>query len=213
MTENDSAEVRAGISKKVNKELGLPPRYRKLALDNFAASGDEVKTALGAMSRSAGVFLSGPCGTGKTHLAVGLLLHWYAGVLLQAGPSWLVSNRPKGKFVSAADLVIELADQGRRSESKFLRCYDEFDCLVLDDLGAEISTERSRHVFGALIDRRYRRVRRTIITSNLSLQDLGNLYDDRMASRIRGMCYTINLEGEDRRIGPLASDQSAAGNE
>lgn len=205
--------VRCGLSKRANDDLGIPPRYRKLTLENFEAGDEEIATACDTLARSLGLLLTGPCGVGKTHLAVALLLNWFADALMRSGAGMTESVRPKGQFVSTADLSLELAELGRRRESQFLRKYDDFDCLVLDDLGAELSGERSRHVFGALIDRRYRRMRRTLITTNLSLQDLGNLYDDRMASRIAGMCRVIKLDGEDRRIDREAEGQLLAGGE
>jgi len=192
--------VRSGLSKRAAVALGIPARYQQLSLQNFEGRPVEVEAACDAIARAAGVFISGPCGVGKTHLAAGLLLTWYADALAEADAAIPPIARPQGQFVSTADLGAELADFGKRGEGKFLRKYDAFDCLVLDDLGAELSTDRSRHVFGALIDKRYRRMRRTVITSNLTLQEIGELYDDRMASRISGMCEQIALDGADRRV-------------
>lgn len=192
--------VRSGLNKRANDTLGIPARYRKLSLENFEGNAAEVAEARAALSQAGGVLISGPCGVGKTHLAVGLLLDWFADALTQ-------NSRAQGLFVAAADLASEIASLGRNGEGRFLRKYDDFDCLLLDDLGAELSTERSRHALGALIDLRYRRMRRTLITTNLSLQDLSELYDDRMASRIAGMCSLLRLEGGDRRIQRPRSEQ------
>lgn len=201
MPNNESFNpVRSGLSKRANDLLGIPVRYRRLSLENFEGADNDIAAARSAISRSAGVLISGPCGVGKTHLAVGLLLDWYAAALAQASNADDLSPRAKGQFVSAADLAIELAEVGKRGEAPFLRKYDVFDCLLLDDLGAELSTDRSRHVFGTLIDSRYRRTRRTLITSNMTLQEIGEFYDDRTASRINGMCVTMALEGPDRRV-------------
>jgi len=198
MTEHAFNTVRSGLSKRANEALEIPPRYRKLSLENFHGAGDEIALARRSLERSTGVFLSGPCGVGKTHLAVALLLDWYANALRDASAGGVAL--PKGLFVSSSDLALELADLGKRREPQFLRRYDDVDCLLLDDVGAELSSERSRAVFGALIDRRYRRIRRTLITTNLSLQELGEFYDDRTASRIVGMCALVRLSGADRRI-------------
>jgi len=201
--------VRSGLSKRAALALAIPARYQQLSLQNFEGRPIEVEAARDAIIRSAGVFITGPCGVGKSHLAAGLLLSWYADALAEADAKLPLVPRPQGQFACAADLVTELADLGKRGEGKFLRKYDAFECVVIDDFGAEISTDRSRKIFGALIDRRYRRIRRTIITSNLNLQQISELYDDRTASRIAGMCEQISLDGADRRVHPMAFPPAA----
>ena len=50
------------------------------------------------------------------------------------------------------------------------------------------------------MDRRYREELRTIITSNLSIEEIQEKLDDRIASRIVGMCRVCILQGRDRRV-------------
>jgi len=201
MEENNFDTVRAGRSRRANDVLAIPVRYRRLNVENFIGHDDEVGAALDAIARSAGVFLSGTCGVGKTHLAVALLSYWYADALCTASmESGTYFTRPSGQFASTTDIVIEIAETGKRGEAKLLRKYERFDCLVIDDLGAEVSSERQRQILGVIIDLRYRHRRRTIITSNLDVRSLAGLYDDRMVSRIVGMCEVIHLVGPDRRL-------------
>src|SRR5687768_9051855 len=64
--------VRTGKSRRTIEDLHIPPRYASMSLANFEGAEDlklEARQTLGNRS----VFLWGPCGTGKTHLAVGLL--------------------------------------------------------------------------------------------------------------------------------------------
>jgi DNA replication protein DnaC len=210
MSETNFAAIRLGLSKRANEDLGIPPRYRRLALENYDGNPHDVALARDAVFRSGGVFLSGACGVGKTHLATALLLDWYASAVETAAASIMPAPRPRARFVASADLTVELAELGKRREVTFFKKYDEFECLLLDDLGAELSNERSRHVFGAMVDRRFRRMKPMIITSNLSLQDLSKLYDDRMASRIAGSCAVIKLTGPDHRVTPIPKQQALA---
>lgn len=206
MSEIDFDAVRSGFSSKANALLNIPPRYRKLSLRNFDG---KVESARIEIAQSRGVHISGPCGVGKTHLAAALLIDWFADALANSAAGMII-GRPTGFFVSAGDLTLEIAESGKRGEAKLLRKYDEFDCLVLDDLGAELSNQRSRAVFSTMVDRRFWRCRRLIITTNLSIEDLSKFYDDRMISRIVGMCYPVKLDGPDRRVVRAPVQQSLA---
>jgi DNA replication protein DnaC len=61
------------------------------------------------------------------------------------------------------------------------------DLLVLDDLGAEKTTEFAITTLYIIIDRRIRDAKRTIITTNLSLKEIEDKLDARIASRLSGM--------------------------
>ena len=63
-----------------------------------------------------------------------------------------------------------------------------------------INSAWSRQVVYTLIDRRYRSVLPTIITSNLDLDEVAERIDDTIASRIVGMGKIIFLRGTDWRL-------------
>ena len=66
-------------------------------------------------------------------------------------------------------------------------------------------TDFVRQTTYALINEREMEMRPTFITSNFALQRLNEHIDERVASRIAGMCEVIELKGKDRRITkPLA---------
>ena len=81
-----------------------------------------------------------------------------------------------------------------------LKKYANVGLLVLDDLGAEKTSDWSRQVFYLLLDRRYREMKQTIITTNLSLEQIAETFDDRVASRLCEMGVTIELKGKDKRV-------------
>jgi len=137
-----------------------------------------------------GLFLHGPTGTGKTHLAVAVLRE---------------TSRPRPRFVSAAELMLSLRqsfrDRARFSEEEIIDRYsDECGVLVLDDLGVEKPSEFTVQSLNLIIERRYVAIKQTIITSNFSIGEIAERVGDRIASRIAGMCKVIELQGNDRRI-------------
>jgi DNA replication protein DnaC len=73
-------------------------------------------------------------------------------------------------------------------------------CLILDDLGVEKTTEWSLQTLYTIIDRRYREEKQTLITSNLTLDEIAEKVGDRIASRIAGMCKVVEIKGRDRRL-------------
>lgn len=92
------------------------------------------------------------------------------------------------------------------SEGAILDRVIEADFVVLDDIGAEYTSEWSRNFTYMLIEERKTNLRPTLFTSNFSLEQLAEKYDShKIVSRIVGMCadrvYKIN--GGDRRIKPV----------
>jgi DNA replication protein DnaC len=79
--------------------------------------------------------------------------------------------------------------------------YSSIPWLCFDDLGVEKTSEWALQTLYLIINQRYENIRTTIITSNFDLDELADkLGDDRITSRIRGMCKIIKLSGADRRI-------------
>lgn len=107
-------------------------------------------------------------------------------------------------FTTVASLLMELRDSFRkdseRSEADIIRQYSKADLVVLDDLGAEKTSEFALQSLYIIIDKRYSEMCPTIITSNLTVDEIAEKVGDRIASRIAGMCRVIELRGRDRRI-------------
>ncbi len=133
------------------------------------------------------VFIWGPVGSGKTQLAVALLM--------------LANKRCQPQTVTgiiqAARTAIGDADQ---SERVVVRRYEESQHLLLDDLGVGLKTPYALDVIGRIIDHRWSNKLPTLITSNLSLDEIAEQLDDRIASRIAGFCKVVHLITGDRRL-------------
>ena len=121
------------------------------------------------------IVLRGETGCGKTHLAVALIQH--------AG---------HGYFTTVPELLLRIRstfNEGllRETEADVIDDICRHDLLVLDDLGAEKTTEYAITTLYIIIDRRIRDAKRTIITTNLSLKEIEEKLDARIASRLSGM--------------------------
>jgi DNA replication protein DnaC len=173
------------IEKLLNR-AGVLPRYLRCRIENFK----------GELSKIRPVFITGPVGCGKTHLAIGYL----ANEIIEKGID-------AGRFVRTVDLFKEIRNtfQENRGESEMdlLEKYGKvIPFLVIDDLGTEKMTDWVEQTLYDLIDRRYGECLETLITSNLSLDQLSAHYashGDRLASRIAGMGPIVKIQGPDHR--------------
>jgi len=182
--------------------MNLPERYRGKAIPATRQS----LWAIGEMRKGNSLFLTGIPGSGKTHLAVALLNEWFAESMVDSekGP---FPSKGYPVFLPAVELMLEIKSSWREEESAraesekmIMDKYARKPLLVIDDLGAEKISEWSRVVIYLLIDRRYRDCKQTIITSNLSIQDLANQLDSRIASRISEMGSVLEMEKKDYRV-------------
>jgi DNA replication protein DnaC len=153
-----------------------------------------------------GVFVWGDRGSGKTHLAVALMRKQLSKISYEVSegmqPRLMKNTVPV--FITVPDLFFEIKQaygSGAETEADIINKYTEVDYLVMDDFGAEKVSDWSLQILYIIIDRRYRELKKTIVTSNLSLDGLSAKLDDRIASRIAGMCEVVKLKGKDRRLG------------
>ena len=180
------------------RKRGVPRRFLHARISDFPQSLGKLKDSM------EGVFLTGSRGVGKTHLAVALMRE----AMLAARPvkyldTYRIDLHKLPLFVSVPELLLEIRDTyngNEISEKEVIDKYSWVDVLVLDDLGVEKPSEWVLQTLYIIIDRRYREDLRTIITSNLGIEEVEEKLDDRIASRIAGMCKVRILQGRDRRV-------------
>lgn len=179
------------------RDRGVPGRYLMARLDQFQAS----ITPSAEQLREGSFFITGPTGCGKTHFACALLRETSFGI--------------SSRFMSSEELLIMLKDSyNRPSPAKLYRHEEEEEeseqdsvitrlceigILAIDDFGMERITDWSLSVIRHIINSRYNELRRTYITSNLTLQEIAKDYDQRIASRLGQMCHIVTMKGKDMR--------------
>jgi DNA replication protein DnaC len=149
---------------------------------NYARRFEDFKKA------GKGLILFGGVGTGKTFLASCI-----ANELIDNGVPCLVTNFAR---------IINTLQGMYEGKQNYLDSLNEFDLLVIDDLGIERNTEYVNELVYNIIDARYRSGKPMIITTNLKYSDLHNTDDTskaRIYSRIIEMCLPVLVSGEDRR--------------
>ena len=203
----------------------IPERYRHCSLDTFETSfpgaDGSLERALTTARRfvdeypvdtaGKGLLFVGTMGTGKTHLAVGVLRR-------------LVREKGvRGLFCDYRELLKNIQNsynpQVATTELELLKPVFSADVLVLDDLGAQRPNEWVWDTVALLLNARYNDKQTTIITTNYpdqppgagfktdadgtksasSYDTLGDRIGDRMMSRLAEMCITVKMSGKDLR--------------
>ncbi len=141
------------------------------------------------------VFISGPVGTGKTHLAVAYLVREIQ--------RWGENSKV---FIRSVDLFNKLRDSFRNNfgtpASEITESFSRYRFLVIDDLGTERDTPLVQEALYDIIDHRAGHRLPTVITSNFTLDRVAEHYGEfgeRLASRIAGLGEELTLLGIDRR--------------
>lgn len=148
-----------------------------------------------------GLFFFGKAGAGKTHLVVSIARYI------------IEQKQVSVKFARVIDLLMDIrktynTDEYFRTENEteLLRKYSTVPLLILDDLGAEKTTDWARQILYQIIDSRWIDDKPLIITSNLALLELAERFDDRISSRIGGSCEVFEAKSHDYRIENKASN-------
>lgn len=149
------------------------------------------------------VYMHGNPGCGKSHLSMGMLQN--VNHLSEKGMKCLFVNFPTLQQKIRASFN---SDDQTYSETNMIQRMMAADLLVLDDIGSEINpttkkgmvSDFSARILYAVMDARAE-AKPTIITSNISWQELENMIDSRVYSR---MAYNLKLvsfdEITDKRV-------------
>jgi len=134
----------------------------------------------------------GTVGTGKTFLSACI-----AGCLLDSGFAVI--------YYTAGDLFDNLSqhafDYKNKDELRLMRSdLATCDLLIIDDLGAELSTNFTTPQLFSLLNGRHQSRKATIISTNLTLGEMQQRYSDRIFSRISLNFELLRLSGADVRI-------------
>lgn len=139
------------------------------------------------------LLISGNTGTGKTHLA-------------NAIAKKLIDNGVSVLYLSATDffelckkLKMAQFEDYKHAETE-LNFVLGAECLIIDDLGTEAGTGSTHSQLFNCIEKRFLKKLPTVITTNLSKEDLGARYSDRIKSRLLSNYKYLKMPGDDNRL-------------
>jgi DNA replication protein DnaC len=147
---------------------------------------DFVNSWPGQQDQGTGLLIVGPCGTGKTHLAVAALQE----IIAQDKPGKLLFRNFQ-ELVQDLQASFESSDSPKKSE--ILQPILDADLLVLDELGSQKPTAWVQDILYYVINSRYNDVKPTIFTSNY-LDEPGpgkESLQDRIGAQLRSRLYEM----------------------
>ena len=136
------------------------------------------------------LFLTGAPGLGKTFLSACI-----ARTVSEKGFS-VVYDTAVNIFARFEEQKFNRDPEARDETRRYLSC----DLLILDDLGSEMATPFVQTALYTLVNTRLASEKRTVISSNLSMEDVRRRYSPQIASRLMGEYRALEFIGEDIRL-------------
>jgi len=197
---------REQLTSRLVTDARIPRRYQHCDFGNFRAYNESLRKAKARAVKLAeafpvvdrGLFLEGQPGVGKTHLAVAVLRQVMA------------TRGAHGLYYDTRDLLRVIRSTYdpvvRTTELEVLRPVMTAELLVLDDLGAEKTSEWVEETLNLIVNTRYNERRVTVFTSNYEAKPEETDPDSllcrvgfRMYSRLHEMCDFLQLDALDFR--------------
>lgn len=163
----EEQELRKQTIESILGKSGIKKRYLSRTIDSFFVTAenkrsfevatDYIKNFREYFAQGKGLYLEGPCGTGKTHLAIAIAL-----AIINTGVPVIC----KTSIDILGDIKRCYERNSEVTEEEVLEAYKTVDLLIIDDLGKEQVTEWSVPVLYSILNERYEALLPTIITTN-----------------------------------------------
>ena len=203
-----SYEKARRLQAKIEKLNGLskiPAEYLGKTFEDYQVDSRNayaVKVAKKLIERpNNGAFFFGDVGTGKTFLAAIL-----AQEIIKQGRQVIFATVP----TISMQLRATFNGNSKTNEEEILEKLFTVPTLILDDVGLEKPTRFVCSTIGNIFNERYNARLQTIMTSNYTLKQIQNIFDNpsdgdttfdgtRIYDRCKQMCVPVEFKGESRR--------------
>jgi len=195
-----------------NTVNAIPERYRGATFEDLQGVPKQVERARSWARvhehQDSWLTIQGTSGNGKTHLAACIAKAYSQNYVKEVA------------WINAAVFGSEILDMSfRGGVGNYIGKFTQPHLLVIDDLGVEGVSESIRTAMYRLINTRWERRVRTIVTTNLSLADIATKLGQQIADRLLRTGRFIKFDGKsyawqqifERQNGGSTSDPTPGG--
>ena len=181
-------------AKKERYQRQVPERYWSESIDTYKTDTEERRKAKAKAESfiqavKCGKFqtlvLLGAVGTGKTHLACGILNE--CGGLYRLAPTVVEEIRRAKSF------------NAKETEADILDTYGRASLLVIDEIGRGVVAAEEQYMLYQIINERYNRRKPTILVSNQSKKDFLNYIGIAATDRLTESARIVEFTGKSYR--------------
>ena len=186
---------RVNLERKV-KDAGVPTRFMECSFENYRRDNDGQRKA-GKLAEeylerftqgkvSDPLFLLGTVGTGKTHLAIAILIKLLTDEIIRSG-----------KYTTTMKMLRDIRSSynhgSDRTEQQIINSYTNVDLLVLDEVGVQYGTDGEKLLIYEVLNGRYEEMKPTVIIANLPYPELEAYMGKRVMDRLKGEHGTMAI--------------------
>lgn len=175
--------------------IGLPSLYDQVQFATWQTTDSRQPKILNraynyaselSTGQSSTLVLAGPTGTGKTHIAA-CVVRKASGIIKSDG------KLVKCRYTTGAEIMADIRASWdiktrSRHEADIIASLGNVPVLMIDEVGVADRINGSHDIWSNIIDRRYRQRLPTIITTNLTRDELAVHLGDRAFDRIMERC-------------------------
>jgi DNA replication protein DnaC len=165
------------------ESVGIPYRYWRKTLADFKYESTDqmevIRTAQSyvdqqseVMHKGISMVFCGKPGTGKTHIAIGIIHEW----------------KTSKRYINARALTRSIRatySDNKTNEQDVIDQFALYDLLVIDEIGKQFTTDNERFAMFDIINERYNRMNPTILVTNMTLKDMQEFLGEDTMDRIR----------------------------
>ncbi len=165
------------------RRAGIPYRYWRKTLADFKYETSDqmevIRTAQSyvdqqseVMDKGISMVFCGKPGTGKTHIAIGIIHEW----------------KTSKRYINARALTRAIRatySDNKTNEQDVIDQFALYDLLVIDEIGKQFTTDNERFAMFDIINERYNRMKPTILVTNMTLKDMQEFLGEDTMDRIR----------------------------
>lgn len=180
--------------KKERYQRQVPERYWSESIDTYKTDTEERRKAKAKAESfiqavKCGKFQTlmflGAVGTGKTHLASGIV--YECGGLYRLAPAIIEEIRRAKSFTA------------KESEAEILDNYGSARLLVIDEIGRGVVAAEEQYMLYQIINERYNRRKPTVLISNQNKKDFLNYVGIAAADRLTESAQVVEFTGKSYR--------------